>query len=86
MRSQDRFASFIDATWSKCRKTEFRGLKDDPKTGHSALFRDLQLKHLFYLLSKSCPLAKGYIAQYSTSLKDVWKLVFNHFGYYDYEC
>jgi len=86
LNSQDRFSSLIDATWSKSLKTKFRGFEDDPKTGHSALFRDLQLKQLFYILSKSCPIAKSYLAQHSTSLKGVWKLVFHHFGYYDYEC
>ena len=86
LNSHERFSSLIDATWSKSIRTEFRGLQDDPKTGHSALFRDLQLKQLFYLLSKSCPLAKSYMAQHSTSLKGVWKLVFHHFGFYDYEC
>ena len=86
LNSQDQFSFLIDATWSKSLKTKFRGFEDDPKTGHSALFRDLQLKQLFYILSKSCPIAKSYLAQHSTSLKGVWKLVFHHFGYYDYEC
>ena len=71
LNSQERFSFLIDATWSKSIKTEFRGLKDDPTTVHSALFRDLQLKQQFYILSRSCHIAKSYLARHSTSLKCV---------------
>ena len=83
LKSQERFLSLIDASWSKSPKVEFRGLMDDPVTGHSAEYRSKQLKHLFYVLSKSCPLAKSYMSLHSTSLDRVWTLVYHHFGYYD---
>lgn len=83
LKSQERFLSLIDASWSKSPKVEFRGLMDDPVTGHSAEYRSKQLKHLFYVLSKSCPLAKTYMSLHSTSLERVWSLVYKHFGHYD---
>ena len=76
-----RFNTVMNATWSRSAKVQYRGLTDDPLSGHSALRRSLDLDGMFHAISQGCPLSKSYLSRQSTSLKDVWSLVYTHYGH-----
>jgi hypothetical protein len=76
-----RFNTVINATWSRSVKAQHRGLTDDPISGHTAFRRALDLDGMLHAISLGCPLRKSYLSRQSTSLKDVWSLIYTHYGH-----
>ena len=75
-----RFDTVINAKWSRSPKVPNRGLTDDPISGHLAFRRALDLDGMFFMISQGCPLQKSYLSHHLTSLKDIWSLVYSHYG------
>ena len=76
-----RFNTVINSTWSRSEKVQNRGLTDDPISGHSALRRALDLDGMLHTISQGCPLRKSFLSRQSRSLKDVWSLIYTHYGH-----
>lgn len=76
-----RFKTVINATWSRSEKVQNRGLTDDPISGHPAFRRALDLDGMLHTISQGCPLRKSFLSRQSTSLKDVWSLIYTHYGH-----
>ena len=81
LHNHGRFNTVINSTWSRSEKVQYRGLTDDPISGHLAFRRALDLDGMFHTISQGCPLRKSYLSRQSTSLKDVWSLIYTHYGH-----
>ena len=76
-----RFNTVINSTWSRSKKVQNRGLTDDPVSGHPAFRRALDLEGMFHIISQGCPLKQSFLSGQSKSLKDVWSLIYTHYGH-----
>ncbi len=81
LHSHGRFDTVINATWSRSPKAQYRGLTDDPISGHLAFRRALDLDGMLHAIAQGCPFRKSYLSRHTTSLKDVWSLVYTHYGH-----
>jgi hypothetical protein len=77
------FVPFVsNCTWTrKGKRHPNRGLCDDPPPGRPAAIKVLALNAMLCHISRHCPvITPRSICDYSTSLDNVWHLVYTHFN------